>query len=65
MSSQANQGVSTPQRGTAATKDLVFIAPPRRADCRLTIANCRLSIEEVVWQLLPMSISNRKSAIPV
>jgi hypothetical protein len=50
------------QRGTAATKDQVFIAPPWRADCRL-------SIEEVVWQLPPLSISpprrvNRKSAIP-
>jgi hypothetical protein len=29
----------------------------------LSIAYCRLSIEQVVWQLLPMSISNRKSAI--
>jgi hypothetical protein len=35
----------------------------------LPIVDCRLSIEKVVWQLLPMSISpprrgNRKSAIP-
>jgi hypothetical protein len=27
----------------------------------LAIADCRLSIEEVVWQLLAMSISNRQS----
>jgi len=26
--------------------------------------HCRLLIEKVVWQLLPMSVSNRKSAIP-
>jgi hypothetical protein len=30
----------------------------------MPIADCRLSIEEVVWQLLEMSISNRQSAIP-
>jgi hypothetical protein len=30
----------------------------------LPIADCRLTIEKVVWQLLPMFISNRKSAIP-
>jgi hypothetical protein len=29
----------------------------------LPIADCRLTIEKVVWQLLPMSISNRQSAI--
>jgi hypothetical protein len=29
----------------------------------LPIADCRLAIEKVVWQLLPMSIRNRKSAI--
>jgi hypothetical protein len=32
----------------------------------LPIADCRLTIEKLVWQLLPMSIAigNRKSAIP-
>jgi hypothetical protein len=30
----------------------------------LPIADCRLSIEKVVWQLFPLSIRNRKSAIP-
>jgi len=30
----------------------------------LPIADFRLTIEKVVWQLLPMSIGNRKSAIP-
>jgi hypothetical protein len=30
----------------------------------LPIADCRWSIEELVWQLLPMPLSNRKSAIP-
>jgi hypothetical protein len=30
---------------------------------RALIADCRLPIEKVVWQLLPMSISNRRSAI--
>jgi hypothetical protein len=29
----------------------------------LPIADCRLSIEEAVWQLPPLSISNRQSAI--
>jgi len=29
----------------------------------LPIADCRLTIEKVVWQLLPMSISNRQSKI--
>jgi hypothetical protein len=29
----------------------------------LPIADCRLTIEKVLWQLLPMFISNRKSAI--
>jgi len=44
--------VETSQHGlVAATKDQVFIA------------DCRLSIEEVTRQLLPMSISNRQSTI--
>ena len=29
----------------------------------LPIADCRLSIEEVVWQLAPLSIGNRQSKI--
>jgi hypothetical protein len=29
----------------------------------LSIADCRLTIEKVVWQLLPMSIGNRQSKI--
>jgi hypothetical protein len=29
----------------------------------LAIADCRLTIEKAVWQLLPMSISNRQSQI--
>jgi hypothetical protein len=30
--------------------------------CRLMIADCRLTIEKAVWQLLPTFISNRQSA---
>jgi hypothetical protein len=36
----------------------------RAARTGLAIGDRRLAIEKLVWQLLPMSISNRKSAIP-
>jgi len=35
------------------------------ADCRLLIDDCRLTIEKVVRQLLPMSVSNRRSTIDI
>jgi hypothetical protein len=47
----SNKRLQDPHRGTAATKDQVFIA------------DCRLSTEEVVWQLPPLSIGNRQSKI--
>jgi len=42
------------------------LRPQPKIGFSLPIADCRLTIEKVVWQLLPMSISNRqsKSAIP-
>jgi len=39
------------------------LRPQPKIGFSLPIADCRLTIEKVVWQLLPMSISNRQSKI--